>query len=65
MKKKTAIKVEKKKDNSDQQLETIKRLLALIALKTGASPEEVAKVLGVNRSRISQLFAVPKTKKIK
>ena len=44
--------------------EDIKRLLVVLLLKLGATSDEIAVALGVNSSRVRQMFPVRKIKKI-
>jgi DNA-directed RNA polymerase specialized sigma subunit len=43
-------------------LEDIKRLMIAGAMRNGASQEDIAKALGVDRSSISRLFSRSKSK---
>jgi hypothetical protein len=53
-----------KTDKGDKELETLKRLLMLLLLKLGATPQELGLALNVNSSRISQIFPTRKISKI-
>jgi len=53
-------------DSVLDELITIKRLLTLGLLKSGASQGEIAKALGVNQSQISRMFPkAPSARKVK
>jgi hypothetical protein len=53
-----------KTDTGDKELETLKRLLMLLLLKLGATPQELGLALNVNSSRISQMFPTRRISKI-
>lgn len=53
-----------KTDKRDKDLEIVKRLLMLLLLKLGATPQELGLALNVNSSRISQMFPTKKISKI-
>jgi hypothetical protein len=53
-----------KTDRRDKDLEAVKRLLMLLLLKLGATPEELGMALNVNSSRISQMFPTRKISRI-
>jgi DNA-directed RNA polymerase specialized sigma subunit len=40
----------------EKELESIKKLIVLLLLKTGASQNEIAAALGIDQSRISRMF---------
>ena len=50
-------------DPIQNELESIKKLLILILLKSGATQDEVALSLGINQSGISRMFPASKLKK--
>lgn len=47
----------------EQELNAIKRLLALLLLKAGASQDEIAMALDVDQSVVSRMFPARKVKK--
>lgn len=51
-------------DPAQKELEAIKRLLILLLVKLGASSEEIGGALKVHHSRVRQLVATGKVKKI-
>ena len=56
----------KKKATGDPiqvELDSIKRLLALLLLKAGTSQGEIAMALGVDQSVVSRMFPARKVKK--
>ena len=48
-----------------KELHDVKRLIMVLLLKIGASPNELGYALGVHPSRISQMLPVSKIKKAK
>ncbi len=50
-------------DSELKELHDIKRLLMVLILKSGGTPEELAYALEVHPSRISQMLPVRKIKK--
>jgi len=52
-------------DNKNRDLELLKRLLILMLIKLGATPDELAIALEVHPSRISQLFPIRKISRLK
>jgi hypothetical protein len=48
-----------------KELETIRQLLLLLAIKIGATTGEVGAALGVTQQRASQLIAAGKIKKLR
>ena len=50
-------------DAPSTQLEDIKRLLILLLLKGGVSPDEVGKALGVGQSTVYRMFPGVRLKK--
>ena len=53
-----------KTNKEGKEFETLKRLLMLLLLKLGATPEELGLALNVNSSRISQMFPTRKISKV-
>ncbi len=51
--------------DSENPLEDIKKLLALIAIQNGASGEDLAIALGVSKSTVTRLLPLRKIKKNK
>ena len=48
-----------------KELQSIKKLLVLIAIKSGATSEEIGQAIGVDSSTVRKLFSMKKTKKSK
>jgi len=48
-----------------RELETIRQLLLLLAIKIGATTKEIGAALGVTQQRASQLIAAGKIKKLR
>jgi len=46
-----------------QELESIKKLLILISIKSGANSEELGRAVGIDSSTIRKMFPMRKTKK--
>jgi len=46
-----------------QELESIKKLLILISIKSGANSEEIGHAVGIDSSNIRRMFPIRKTKK--
>jgi NADH/NAD ratio-sensing transcriptional regulator Rex len=46
-----------------QELQSIKKLLVLLLIKSGATSEEIGRALGVDSSTIRKMFPMRKTKK--
>ena len=46
-----------------KELESIKKLLILLLIKSGVSADVIGKTLGLHPSRISQMFPVKKIKR--
>lgn len=53
----------KPKDPIQAELDSLKRLLTLLLLKSGAPQSEVAMALGVDQSVVSRMFPARKVKK--
>lgn len=51
-------------ENSLKELQDLKKLIMVLLIKIGASPEELGFALDVHPSRISQLLPVRKIKRI-
>ena len=51
-------------DRAVEELEAVKRLLMVLLLKLGASPDEIAVALNVSGRRVRQVMPVGKVKKI-
>ena len=51
-------------DPAQKELEGIKRLLILLLVKLGASSQEIGDALGLHHSRVRQLVATAKVKRI-
>jgi IS30 family transposase len=45
------------------ELESIKKLMILLLIKSGVSADVIAKTLGIHPSRISQMFPIKKIKR--
>jgi hypothetical protein len=48
-----------------KELESIKNLLILLLIKSGATSEEIGRAIGVDSSVIRRMFPMRKTKKVK
>ncbi len=48
----------------NEHLDDVKRLLVVLLLKLGATSDEIGIALGVNSSRVRQMFPVSKIKKL-
>jgi len=48
-----------------KELQSIKKLLVLLAIKSGATSEEIGQALGVDSSTVRKMFPMKKTKKSK
>jgi len=46
-----------------QELESIKKLLILISIKSGANSKEIGHAVGIDSSAIRKMFRMRKTKK--
>lgn len=51
-----------KADPTLQELQSIKKLLVLLLIKHGATSEEIGNALGVDSSRVRQMFPMRKAK---
>jgi NADH/NAD ratio-sensing transcriptional regulator Rex len=48
-----------------KELQSIKKLLVLIAIKSGATSEEIGEAIGVDSSTVRRMFPMKKTYKSK
>jgi hypothetical protein len=48
-----------------KEIQSIKKLMVLLLIKSGATSEEIGLALGVDSSRVRQMFPMRKTKKSK
>lgn len=48
-----------------KEVQSIKKLLVLLLIKSGATSEEIGHALGVDSSRVRQMFSMRKAKKSK
>lgn len=46
-----------------RELQSIKKLLVLLSIKSGATSEEIGQALGVDSSTVRKMFSMRKTKK--
>jgi NADH/NAD ratio-sensing transcriptional regulator Rex len=47
-----------------KELQSIKRLLILLLIKSGATSEEIGRAVGIDSSVIRRMFPMKKTKKV-
>jgi hypothetical protein len=52
-----------KTDPTLQELQSIKKLIVLLLIKCGATSEEIGHALGVDSSRVRQMFPMRRAKK--
>jgi len=48
-----------------KELQSIKKLLILLAIKSGATSEEIGQAIGVDSSSVRKMFPMKKTRKSK
>lgn len=48
-----------------KELQSIKKLLVLLTIKSGATSEEIGQAIGVDSSTVRKMFPMKKTKKSK
>lgn len=60
-----AKKVKNKEEMEIDPLEAIKRLLILLLIRDGATGEDIATALKVNKSTVTRMFPIRKVKKSK
>jgi DNA-binding CsgD family transcriptional regulator len=51
-------------DQTQKELESIKKLLILLLVKLGTTSDEIGDALGLSSQRVRQLVAIAKIKKI-
>jgi len=48
-----------------KEIQSIKKLLVLLLIRSGATSEAIGRALGVNSSRVRQMFPMKETKRAK